>query len=144
MADLADYFIDPERSALCALSFFAHELDRAIRNAVKLLEIVQPHRAILHVEKLCPKSHPGHGGAQIMTSSGDKPHPAFRHAGEDAVSVNRCRDTFQNREVARDAIGKPQRHADRSDGDKQNPAGESEQNVFLRMMMTQYRNCKPT
>ena len=39
MADLDDYFIDTERSALCALSFFAHKLDRAIRNAVKLLEI---------------------------------------------------------------------------------------------------------
>jgi hypothetical protein len=37
MADLADYFIDTERPTLCALSFLAHKLDRAIRNAVKLL-----------------------------------------------------------------------------------------------------------
>ena len=132
LADLADDFIDPEQLASFPLGFFTHKLDRAVHNVVEFLQVVQPHGAILLVEKLRPKPHPGHQRTQIVPCCRNQSHPAFggvlqphchgvkrsrgrlqfgrstlRQSRNTAVRVDRCRYAFQNRKMARDAVRKP-------------------------------------
>src|SRR5258708_4793279 len=65
-----------ERAPSLPRGLFAYQLNGAVSDTVQLIQVMQPLRPLLVIEKFRAKTHARHRRSQIMSSGRNQPHPA--------------------------------------------------------------------